>query len=126
LMNNPQSAPAHFELGLLLDEKLGDPIAAIYHYRQYLALRPDSDKKQVVQDFIERASLSLAGKLPHATASDPNEVARLRSENAGLMQENFTLKARLAELGRAAAADHPAEAAAEAAPLARVTQCSAG
>jgi tetratricopeptide (TPR) repeat protein len=121
LMNNPESAPAHFELGLLFDEKLGDPIAAIYHYRQYLALRPDSDKKQLVQDFIERASLSLAGKLPHAPASDPNEVARLRSENAGLMQENLALKARLTELGRAAAV-HPTEAAAEATPLAHVTQ----
>jgi tetratricopeptide (TPR) repeat protein len=106
---DPQSAPAHLELGLLYDEKLGDPIAAIYHYRQYLALRPDSDKRQLVQDFIDRARLSLAGKLPQAPTVDPNQVARLKSENAGLMQENIALKARVAELERGVAA-RPSEA----------------
>jgi tetratricopeptide (TPR) repeat protein len=68
---DPQSAPAHLELGLLYDEKLGDPIAAIYHYRQYLALRPNSDKRQLVQDFIERARLSLAAKLPQRRPQIP-------------------------------------------------------
>jgi len=56
---NPDFAKAHLELGLLSDEKLGDPIAAIYHYRRYLELRPDSEKRQLVEDFIERAKLSL-------------------------------------------------------------------
>lgn len=118
LMNDPLSAPAHLELGLLCDEKLGDPIAAIYHYRQYLALRPDSEKKQLVQDFIDRAKLSLAGQLPQAPAGDPNEVARLRSENAGLLQENLALKAKVGELAGAAVAVRPAATAVEESPVA--------
>ncbi len=104
---NPQSAQAHLELGLLYDEKLGDPIAAIYHYRKYLELQPNSDKRQVVQDYIERAKLTLAAKLPQ-TAADPTELSRLQSENAALMQDNMTLKAKVAELEQAQAT-RPAE-----------------
>ena len=80
----PDSARAHLELGMLYDEKMGEPITAIYHYRQYLALQPDSGKKQVVEDFIERAKLSLAAKLPQSPGVDPAELTRLQNENAAL------------------------------------------
>ncbi len=95
---NPDFAKAHLELGLLSDEKLGDPIAAIYHYRRYLELRPDSEKRQLVEDFIERAKLSLAAKLPQSPAVDPGELARLQNDKAALLQENATLRSRVAEL----------------------------
>lgn len=102
LMANPQLAQAHFELGLLYDDKLADPISAIYHYRRYLALRPDSSQRQLVEDFMERAKLSLASKLPQSSVVDPGELTRLQTERATLMQENSVLKAKLAELeGRA-------------------------
>jgi tetratricopeptide (TPR) repeat protein len=99
---NPDFAKAHLELGLLSDEKLGDPIAAIYHYRRYLELRPDSEKRQLVEDFIERAKLSLATKLPQSPAVDPGELARLQNDKAALLQENAMLRSRVAELEKAA------------------------
>ena len=34
---NPKSAPAHFELALLYDQKEPDPAAAVYHYERYLS-----------------------------------------------------------------------------------------
>src|SRR5690348_17061489 len=39
---NPRNASAHFELGWLYEEKATepDPAAAIYHYQQFLKLRP--------------------------------------------------------------------------------------
>jgi nucleoid-associated protein YgaU len=72
------------ELGLLYDEKMGDPIAAIYHYRQFLALQPDSDRKQLVDSYIERCKLTLAAKLPPTSGIDPSELTRLQTENAAL------------------------------------------
>lgn len=99
---NPDFARAHLELGLLSDEKLGDPIAAIYHYRCYLELKPDSEKRQLVEDFIERAKLSLATKLPQSPAIDPGELARLQIDKAALLQENAALRSRVAELEKAA------------------------
>jgi len=101
---NPDFAKAHLELGLLSDDKLGDPIAAIYHYRRYLELRPDSEKRKLVEDFIERAELSLAAKLPQSPAVDPSELTHLQSDKAALLQENATLRSRVAELEKAATA----------------------
>lgn len=101
---NPEFASAHLELGLLCDDKLGDPIAAIYHYRRYLELRPDSDKRQLVTDFIERAKLSLAAKLPQSPITDPSELTRLQNEKAALLQENAMLRTQVAELEKAATA----------------------
>src|SRR5258706_536392 len=88
----PDIARPHLELGLLYDEKIGDPIAAIYHYRQYLALRPDSDKKQLVADFIERAQLALAAKLPPTMGGDTAELTRLQTENAALRRRMSELE----------------------------------
>lgn len=101
---NPDFANAHLELGLLCDDKLGDPIAAVYHYRRYLELRPDSEKKQLVMDFIERAKVSLAAKAPQSPLVDPGEWTRLQNEKAALLQENATLRTRVAELEKAASA----------------------
>jgi tetratricopeptide (TPR) repeat protein len=99
---NPDFAKAHLELGLLNDDKLGDPIAAIYHYRRYLELRPDSEKRQLVEDFIERAKLSLTAKLPQSPSIEPGELARLQNDKAALLQENAMLRSRVAELEKAA------------------------
>lgn len=98
---NPDFAKAHLELGVLSDDKLGDPIAAIYHYRCYLELRPDSEKRKLVEDFIERAKLSLAAKLPQSPVVDPAELTRLQNDKAALLQENATLRSRVAELEKA-------------------------
>lgn len=98
LQVNPELAQAQLELGLLYDDKLNDPVSAIYHYRRYLALKPDSDKRQLVQDFIERAKLTFAAKLPQSPIVDPGEMTRLQNEKAALMQENAQLKGRVAEL----------------------------
>ena len=99
---NPDFATAHLELGLLCEDKLGDPIAAIYHYGRYLELRPDSEKRQLVEDFIERAKLSYAAKLPQSPIVDPGELTRLQNEKAALLQENAMLRTRVAELQKAA------------------------
>ena len=95
---NPDFARAHLELGLLCEDKLDDSIGAIYHYRRYLELKPDSEKRQLVEDFIERAKLSMAAKLPQPPAVEPGELARLQNEKAALLQENATLRSRVAEL----------------------------
>jgi len=33
---NPDFAKGHFEVALLYDDKLADPVAAVYHYRRFL------------------------------------------------------------------------------------------
>ena len=43
LRANPDSASAHFQLGWLCEEKEPDPAVAIYHYQQFLKLRPNAE-----------------------------------------------------------------------------------
>ncbi|MCS7047733.1 MAG: LysM peptidoglycan-binding domain-containing protein [Verrucomicrobiae bacterium] len=95
---NPDLAGAHLELGLLYDDKLGDPIAAIYHYRCFLELRPDSPKRALVEDFIERAKLNLLTKLGPVVPNAP--PAAWQTEKAVLLEQNAALQARVLELER--------------------------
>lgn len=99
---HPRFAAAHIELGLLCDERLGDPIGAVYHFRRCLELEPSADKRRVLEDYIERAKLSLASKLPQAGSVDTSELVRLQNQNTALTVELTALKSRLAELEAAA------------------------
>lgn len=117
LRKSPDSGRPHLELGLLYDEKLGDPIAAIYHYRQYLELEPNSDRRQIVEGYIERSKLTLAAKLPTPSGLDASELTRLQTEKATLMQENAALRSRLTELERAVPATGGADLTAVPPPL---------
>jgi tetratricopeptide (TPR) repeat protein len=57
---NPKSAPAHFELGLLYDQRDADPAAAIYHFERFLKLSPNSGKDEVVKTRILACKQQLA------------------------------------------------------------------
>ena len=43
LQVDPQYAAAHYQLAMLYSEKESNPAAAIYHYQQFLKLRPTAD-----------------------------------------------------------------------------------
>src|SRR5258706_13609908 len=68
---NPDFAKAHLEMGLLNDDKLGDPIAPIYHYRRYLEWRPASANRKLGEGFIVPARWSFAAKFPHSPVATP-------------------------------------------------------
>lgn len=101
IRSHPGIANLHLELGLLYDQKLNDPIAAIYHYRQFLELEPASNRRTVVEGHIERARLTLAARLPAPQSVEAGELMRLQVEKAALQQELAALRVRLAELEQA-------------------------
>ena len=57
---NPRSASAHFELGLLFEQPLNDPAAAIYHFERFLRLRPTSDRAEIVRQRVTNCKIELA------------------------------------------------------------------
>jgi tetratricopeptide (TPR) repeat protein len=86
---NPHSASAHFQLGWLNEEKEPDPAAAIYHYEQFLKLRPHSDNAEVIQQHIINCKQDLAKTilpLPVAPGMQ-HEFEQLAEENKGLRDE---------------------------------------
>ena len=86
---NPRSAAAHFELGWLYDEKESDPAAAIFHYQQYLKLRPNADNADVIKPRIFRCKQQLAADvlpLPSAPAAQ-EQLEKLIGQNRQLQDE---------------------------------------
>jgi tetratricopeptide (TPR) repeat protein len=87
---NPKSAPAHFELGWLYDQKESDPAAAIYHYERYLKLLPNSSKEEMVKAHILACKQQLAQtvSLGPVTERQQREFELLAEESKRLREEN--------------------------------------
>lgn len=66
---NPRNASAHFELGMLYEEKEPDPAAAIYHYQQFLKWRPNAEVAAAVQGRITNCKQDLAKSVQSLPAS---------------------------------------------------------
>lgn len=89
LETNPHSAAAHFELGWLYAEKDSDPAAAIYHYQQYLKLRPKAENADTIKGHIFRLKQELAkGVLPMPSSpAMQKELDQLAEDNRRLREE---------------------------------------
>jgi LysM repeat protein len=86
---DPHSAAAHFNLAWLYDEKEPDPAAAIYHYEQYLKLRPNAENADVVRGRIEACKQQLARDvlaLPSTPAAQ-RQLEQLMEQNRELQDE---------------------------------------
>lgn len=74
LRRRPDSAAAHRELALISDHFQQDPLAALYHYRRYLELRPDSAERADVEEMMATCSRKLAAQLAAAPAKPVRAV----------------------------------------------------
>jgi len=86
---NPQSAAAHFELGMLYEEKVTDPAAAIYHYERYLKLNPNASNAVLIKQHIDACKQQLAADvlgLPSSSAAQ-QQLEKLAGQNRELQQK---------------------------------------
>jgi LysM repeat protein len=95
---NPRSASAHFELGVLYDQKIQDYAAAVFHFERYLRLRPDSPYAEPVRQHITACKRELARSVAPVpvTQSLQRDFERLTAENQQLRQQVAQLQAALA------------------------------
>ena len=87
---------SHFELGRIYLEHMDDPNTAIYHFKKYLELKPNSQSSPMVRQMIETAQKKFAEKLPESPYE--NNVRRIELEEIlqKLQNENLELKQKLA------------------------------
>ncbi len=90
---NPRSAAAHFELAILFEKEETDPAAAIYHYGEYLKLRPRAENGDVVRLRVMACKQELARtvSLGPVTEKQQRELEKLAEENRRLTEENTRL-----------------------------------
>lgn len=98
LDNDPRMAVAHLDLALLLHDNIKDYVGAIYHYRRYLALRPDADKAAMVAARIQDATRRFGAQAQGETPATNKAATGMPLTTAMLLEENAALKLELARL----------------------------
>lgn len=92
-----ESAPeSHLEAGLLYLQQIKDPLAAIYHFRKYLELQPNSRQAVYVKGLVDTAKREFARTLPAQPLESQTERLDLAEQMDRLQRENDQLKAELA------------------------------
>lgn len=100
-----QDAPeSHLEAGRLYASYIGDPLAAIYHYRKFLELKPHGKQAPLVQQLIGSSKKMFARQLPGQPLGDSADrldlltlLEEMRAENIELKQHIASLQADLAQ-----------------------------
>jgi len=95
---NPGFARPHLDVALLLQDHKKDYIAAIYHYRKYLEMRPGSEKKNMILQRIRQAEDSFVAVRMKKTSPGLVSIQEVESRCEVLKKKNTALKSRVAEL----------------------------
>lgn len=108
----PESAAGHLALASVFDENLDEPGLAIYHYREFLRLAPDSPDVQPVQVWLRAAEVKYRDQLnlldaPEMTPGAPpasGDFERLRRQNEMLKRQLLQKHQEVAQLKKDIAA----------------------
>lgn len=86
---------SHLEAGLLYLQHVKDPIAAIYHLRKYVELRPTSRQAELVRGQIDAAKREFARSLPGNPMESKTQRLDMLDQVERLQREVEQLKAEL-------------------------------
>lgn len=93
LGGDADAAEIHYKLALLFDDKLKNPVAAMYHFQRYLDLKPAGSHAKEAAGFIKEDELKLATALSHGAFMSQEDAARLKNDNLTLRQQIAELRA---------------------------------
>ncbi len=97
VIESRSAAPeSQLEAGLIYLNKVSDPLAAIYHFKKYLEVRPNSDQSDLVREQIVSAQREFARQLPGASFASTTERLDLADKVRQLQAINDELRQELA------------------------------
>lgn len=88
---------SHLEAGLIYLHHLRDPLAAIYHFRKYLEVRPNTDQSALVRDRIVSAQREFIRTLPGDPFAGSMERVDLVEKTRSAQEQNLELREALAQ-----------------------------
>ncbi|HET7536869.1 MAG TPA: LysM peptidoglycan-binding domain-containing protein [Candidatus Didemnitutus sp.] len=92
------SPESHLEVGLLYQQHINDPLSAIYHFKKYLVLRPNSPQSTLVKQRIDACVREFARTLPAQPLDSQAQRVDLIATLDQLKLENDQLKQQIADL----------------------------
>ena len=98
IATRPDATESHLEAGLIYLNHIKDPLAAIYHFRNYLALSPDGEYADFVKELILTAQKDFAQTLPGEPFGNEVERVNLMETVNKLQDENNQLKQNVLDL----------------------------
>lgn len=116
LDRDPSIARAHLALAFLMEKQGSNSVDAIYHFQRYLALRPDTEKRRMIQEHIRSAQLYYVSTVFSNQSAVLRRLGELERENASATIHASNLDAQITQLratitalrgGRDAAAFEP-------------------
>jgi len=96
--SRPDAVESHLESGLLYLNHIEDPLAAVYHFRSYLALAPEGEHSELVKELILTAQKDFAQSLPGNPFEEAVNRVNLMEEVKQLKEENRRLKEQMLQL----------------------------
>lgn len=90
-----EAPESHLELGILYQQHIKDPVAAIYHYRKFRELKRNSPQADLVRQRIDAATREFARTLPAQPLENQMERLDLLEKIDQLQRENIQLKDQL-------------------------------
>lgn len=99
LDEHPQAARGHLDFALFMHDVEKDYVEAIHHYRRYLALLPQTEKKALIRERIRLATQALAAKVLPQDRSSARALSRLEAEVTALRKRIAELTAADSTLG---------------------------
>ena len=109
LDRNSNLALAHREMGLMLDNYREDYEMALYHYRRYLELRPDSPNRESVEELIRHCRVSIAAQVAESPVEWRRDLAARNDRIRNLEREVAMLRAAVPASAMAPAAPRSIE-----------------
>ena len=95
---DPTIARAHLSLAFLLDKPEGNYAEALYHYQRYLSLRPDTEKRTMIESRIRSTTLAFVGTVFTNEAAVLKHMGEVERENRELKIRTANLTAQSSQL----------------------------
>jgi len=70
---NPDSSVTHYKLAELYNDNIDDPFYAVYHFKEFLKLQPNSPDRDSIQAWIDAAEKKM---LKRISERDPDSVSQ--------------------------------------------------
>ena len=98
ISSREDAVESNLEAGLIYLNHIKDPLAAIYHFRSYLALNPEGEHAGFVKELIQTAQKDFAQSLPGNPFEGTVDRVNLMETVKDLKEENQRLKERVLQL----------------------------
>jgi nucleoid-associated protein YgaU len=94
----PKSADVHYRLAMIYDDKLGNPLSAVHHFRRYLEIAPRGTHAKDARNFISQDELKLGTSLSKGGMMSQSDAARLKNDNLELRNQLVDARKQITDL----------------------------